>query len=158
MLSRFFLENLAAQGYLDITYLALIVWAVVLEVQRPRRGPAVLALLAAAGLLRPDAWFVAGAYWLWCVVPTKSNRVSRRTLLLYTVLAAIGPLVWVLVDLIVTGEPFYSLTSTSGLAQELGRTQGAHRRDRLAVDVHRADRQAAGAARGDRRHRGWRSG
>ncbi len=54
----------------------------------------------------------------------QSNRVSRRTLLLYTALAAIGPLVWVLVDLIVTGKPFYSLTSTSGLAQELGRTQG----------------------------------
>src|SRR6476659_9756711 len=54
VLSRFFVENLAAQGYLDITYLALIVWAVVLEVQRPRRGAAVLWLLAAAGLLRPD--------------------------------------------------------------------------------------------------------
>jgi hypothetical protein len=124
VLSRFFLENLAAQGYLDVTYLALIVWAVVLEVQRPRRGPAVFALLAGAGLLRPDAWFVAGVYWLWCVAPGRSNRVSRRTLLLYTALAAIGPLVWVLVDLIVTGKPFYSLTSTSGLAQELGRTQG----------------------------------
>jgi hypothetical protein len=32
--------------------------------------------------------------------------------------------VWVLVDLIVTGKPFYSLNSTAGLAQELGRTQG----------------------------------
>ena len=31
---------------------------------------------------------------------------------------------WVLVDLIVTGKPFYSLNSTAGLAQELGRTQG----------------------------------
>jgi hypothetical protein len=30
----------------------------------------------------------------------------------------------VLVDLIVTGKPFYSLNSTAGLAQELGRTQG----------------------------------
>src|SRR5271169_2664188 len=37
LLSRFFVESLATQGYLDITYLALIVWAVVLEVQRPRR-------------------------------------------------------------------------------------------------------------------------
>src|SRR5689334_21582837 len=60
VLSRFFVENLAAQGYLDITYLALIVWAVVLEVQRPRRGAAVLWLLAAAGLLRPDAWVASG--------------------------------------------------------------------------------------------------
>src|SRR5690242_17238400 len=56
VLSRFFVENLAAQGYLDISYVALLVWALVLEVQRPRRGAAVLVLLAAAGLLRPDAW------------------------------------------------------------------------------------------------------
>src|ERR1035437_7610264 len=38
LLSRFFDENLAAQGYLDISYVALIVWAIVLEVERPRRG------------------------------------------------------------------------------------------------------------------------
>src|SRR5689334_10223272 len=48
VLSRFFLENLAAQGYLDISYVALIVWAVVLEVERPRRGWPVFVLLAAA--------------------------------------------------------------------------------------------------------------
>jgi hypothetical protein len=119
VLSRFFVENLAAQGYLDISYVALIVWAVVLEVQRRRRGTAVLVLLAAAGLLRPDAWLLAGAYWLWC-----SWRADNRTRLKYLALAAIGPVVWVLVDLIVTGKPFYSLNSTAGLAQELGRTQG----------------------------------
>ena len=43
LLSRFFVENLAAQGYLDISYVALIVWAIVLEVERPRRGTAGLA-------------------------------------------------------------------------------------------------------------------
>src|ERR1700744_4032790 len=73
LLSRFFVENLAAQGYLDISYIALIVWAIALEVQRPRRGGAVLALLALAGLLRPDAWVLSGAYWLWCW-PGSSNR------------------------------------------------------------------------------------
>ena len=41
LLSRFFVENLSAQGYLDITYIALIIWAIVLEVERPRRGTAV---------------------------------------------------------------------------------------------------------------------
>src|SRR5205814_2307042 len=62
LLSRFFLENLAAQGYLDISYIALIVWAVVLEVERRRRGGPVLLVLAAAGLLRPEAWvLVPGA-------------------------------------------------------------------------------------------------
>src|SRR5271155_441979 len=38
LLSRFFIENLAAEGYLDISYVALVVWAVVLELERPRRG------------------------------------------------------------------------------------------------------------------------
>ncbi len=60
VLSRFFVENLAAQGYLDISYVALIVWAAALEIERPRRGPIVFALLAAAGLLRPDAWLLSG--------------------------------------------------------------------------------------------------
>ena len=43
VLSRFFVENLAAQGYLDISYIALIVWAIALEVERPRRGTPVFA-------------------------------------------------------------------------------------------------------------------
>src|SRR5271166_6581997 len=46
VLSRFFVENLAAQGYLDISYVALIVWAVVLEIERPRRGRDVFLALA----------------------------------------------------------------------------------------------------------------
>jgi hypothetical protein len=121
MLTRFFDENLAAQGYLDISYVALIVWAAALEVRRPRRGPAVLALLAAAGLLRPDAWVLSGAYWLWCCWP---GRVEGATRLRYLALAASAPAVWIGVDAIVTGNPLYSLHSTAGLAQELGRTQG----------------------------------
>jgi hypothetical protein len=119
LLSRFFVENLAAQGYLDISYVALIVWAIVLEVQRPRRGAAVFALLAAAGLLRPDAWVLSGAYWLWCW-PGVGNRTRLRNL----ALAASAPVIWVALDAIVTGNPLYSLTATAGLAQELERTKG----------------------------------
>jgi Dolichyl-phosphate-mannose-protein mannosyltransferase len=125
VLSRFFIENLAAQGYLDISYVALIVWAIVFEVQRPRRGTAVLVLLAGAGLLRPDAWVLSGAYWLWCIWPRRgqaSMALSRR--LLYLGLALIGPVIWLAVDGIVTGDPLYSLHATAGLAQELERTQG----------------------------------
>jgi hypothetical protein len=126
VLSRFFVENLAAQGYLDITYLALVVWAVALEVERPRRGPAVFGLLAAAGLLRPDAWALSGVYWLWCCWPRGGigGSLTNRRRLGYLGLAAIGPLVWVCVDGLVTGDPLYSLHSTAGLAQELERTQG----------------------------------
>jgi len=119
VLSRFFVENLAAQGYLDISYVALILWAVVLEVERPRRGTPVFVLLAAAGLLRPDAWVLSGAYWLWC-----SWRADNRTRVRYLALAASAPLLWAAMDTLVTGNPLYSLTATSGLAAELERTQG----------------------------------
>ena len=130
LLSRFFVENLAAQGYLDISYLALILWALALELERRRRGTAVLLLLAAAGLLRPDAWVLSGVYWLWCCWPglrpgaTAPRSPSRRRMLAYLGLAASAPLLWVAFDAIVTGNPLYSLTATAGLAQELERTQG----------------------------------
>src|ERR1700681_2097530 len=119
LLSRFFDENLAAQGYLDVSYVALIVWAIVLEVERPRRGAAVLLVLAAAGSLRPDAWVLSGVYWLWC-----SWRADNATRLKYLALAALAPVVWVSLDAIVKGNPLYSLNSTAGLAHELGRTKG----------------------------------
>jgi hypothetical protein len=135
VLSRFFVENLAAQGYLDISYVALIVWAIVFEVERPRRGMLVFLTLAAAGLLRPDAWVLSGVYWLWCAWPGRGGAsidtdrrsrdlrsASRR--LQYLGLALIAPVVWVGVDAIVTGNPLYSLSSTAELAQELERTQG----------------------------------
>jgi hypothetical protein len=152
MLSRFFDENLAAQGYLDISYIALLVWAVAFEVEKPRRGKLVFLILAAAGLLRPDAWVLSGAYWLWCAWPARGARapvsmspgerseqggsvgagpvidrgpaIDNRKRLEYLALAAIAPLVWVGADAIITGNPLYSLHSTAGLAQELGRTQG----------------------------------
>jgi hypothetical protein len=135
VLSRFFVENLAAQGYLDISYVALIVWALALEVARPRRGTPVFVLLAGAGLLRPDAWVLSGAYWLWCVWPSIGDRQAHRSAggralltlsrqLSYLGLALLGPVVWLVTDGIVTGDPLYSLHATAGLAHELERTQG----------------------------------
>jgi hypothetical protein len=125
VLSRFFVENLAAQGYLDISYVALIVWAIAFEVARPRRGPLVLVTLAAAGLLRPDAWALSGAYWLWCAWPRRDgSSLPSRKRLEYLGLALIAPVVWVAVDAIVTGDPLHSLHATAELAQELERTEG----------------------------------
>jgi hypothetical protein len=119
VLSRFFIENLAAQGYLDISYVALVVWAAALEIERPRRGALVFVLLAAAGLLRPDAWLLSGIYWLWCAWPA-----DNPTRLRFLGLAATAPVLWLGVDALVTGNPLYSLHSTSGLAAELERTKG----------------------------------
>jgi hypothetical protein len=145
MLTRLFDANLAAQGYLDLTYVALIVWATALEVERPRRGTPVFVLLAAAGLLRPDAWVLAGVYWLWCCwpvaragwggtvrpgpssagrEPATRPEPSPRRLLGYLALVGIAPVVWVACDTLVTGDPLYSLHSTAVLAAELERTQG----------------------------------
>jgi hypothetical protein len=117
--TRFDFPFLAARAYIDIPYLALIVWAVALEAEKRRRGTVVFVLLAAAGLLRPEAWLLSGLYWLWCIGPA-----TWRQRALYTALAAIGPVVWPVVDWVVTGDPLFSLTHTTGLAEELGRTRG----------------------------------
>jgi len=117
--TRFDFPFLAARAYIDIPYLALIVWAVAFEAGSRRRGTPVFVLLAAAGLLRPEAWLLSGLYWLWCFLPASwPRRVG------YAALAAIGPVVWATVDFVVTGDPKFSLTHTSGLAEELGRTRG----------------------------------
>jgi hypothetical protein len=104
----------AARAYVDMPFLALAVWAAAMEARSPRRGMPVMAVLAVAGLLRPEAWVLAGAYWLWCG--------WRRFDLL--AVAAAAPLLWCLVDLVVTGDPLFSLHSTSDLADELNRNRG----------------------------------
>src|SRR5213082_1381030 len=45
-----------ARAYLDVPYLALVLAALLVETRRPRAGASVLALLAVAGLWRPEAW------------------------------------------------------------------------------------------------------
>jgi hypothetical protein len=115
-LTRFDFGFLAARGYIDIPYMALVVWAAVLEAARPRRGVPVLVTLALAGMLRPEAWVLAGLYWLWLF-----PRATWRQRILYAALAAAGPLVWTVTDLIVTGDPLFSLLHTSSSAEDLGR-------------------------------------
>jgi hypothetical protein len=121
----------AARAYVDVPFLALVLWAAALEARSPRRGRAVMALLAVAGLLRPEAWVLAGLYWLWCVWPQArptrnvSARARARALRLDLLgLAVAAPVVWATVDLWVTGDPLFSLHATSDLADELNRNRG----------------------------------
>ena len=109
----------AVRAYVDVPFLALVVWAGALEAARPRRGWAPMALLAVAGLLRPEAWVLAGLYWLWCLPGSAAGRRMGLALL-----AAAAPVLWALTDLVVTGDPLYSVTATSALAEELGRVRG----------------------------------
>ena len=120
LVTRFDYPFLAARGYIDVPYLAVVIWAAVIEARAPRRHPVVvLLLLAAAGLMRPEAWLLAGLYWLWLL-----PRASWAQRAGYAALAAIAPLVWSAVDFAVTGQPLYSLTATGDLADELGRNKG----------------------------------
>src|SRR3954454_19397746 len=119
LLSRFDFPFLAARAYIDIPYLAFVVWAAALEAERPRRGMPVLILLLLASLMRPEAWLMAGFYVLWI-----GWRAPWADRLRYAAIAGAGPLIWVAVDTIVTGHPLFSLTHTSGLAEELGRNKG----------------------------------
>jgi hypothetical protein len=117
--TRFDFPFLAARAYIDIPYLAFVVWAAALEAERPRRGTVVFVLLACAGLMRPEAWLLSGLYWLWCILPASSSQ--RLT---YSVLTGAPPVIWTALDWWATGDPKFSLTHTSGLAEELGRTSG----------------------------------
>jgi hypothetical protein len=116
LLTRFDFAFLAARGYVDIPYMALIVWAVALEGARPHRGTPVFALLTAAGLLRPEAWLLAGMYFLWM-----SWRATWRERAVWALWAAAGPAGWATVDYVVTGDPLFSLHYTSSSAEDLGR-------------------------------------
>jgi hypothetical protein len=109
----------AARGYVDSPFLALVIWAAVFEAERGgERGPWLpLGLLVLAGLLRPEAWVLAGLAWLWWL-----PRERRRLLLTAGVVFA--PLAWALVDLLSTGDPLHSLHATSELADDLGRVRG----------------------------------
>ena len=53
LLTRFDYPFLAARGYIDIPYMALVVWAATLEATHPRRGVPVLILLSLAGHAAP---------------------------------------------------------------------------------------------------------
>jgi hypothetical protein len=119
LVTRFDFPFLAARAYIDIPYLAFVIWAAALEVERPRRGMPVLVLLFLASLMRPEAWLLAGMYVLWI-----GWRAPWPDRIRYAAIAAAGPLIWIAVDTAVTGHPLFSLTHTSGLAEELGRDKG----------------------------------
>ena len=114
--SRPHLIELAYLGDADIPAAALMTWAGVAAL----RGGATrsLALLALAGLLRPEAWLLSLAYALWLA----RERRLRPAL---AALAVAGPVLWGLSDLAVTGDLLWSLHHTRTGTDLLGRETGA---------------------------------
>src|SRR4051794_14758615 len=87
--------------YVDIPAAALVVWAAVLEARRTRRGAAVLAILAVAGLLRAEVCLLSLAYLVW-LLPGQAPVDRIRA----AAIAAVAPVVWLLSNALVTGSPF----------------------------------------------------
>jgi len=126
------------RAYADLPNVLLVLSALLVETRRRRAGARVLVLLALAGLLRPEAWAFSGVYWLYLTewrppfarrrdgVETAANgsRRDRRELAGLALLAGAAPLVWLLGDLLVTGQPLWSLTNTRDTAATLGRVKG----------------------------------
>jgi hypothetical protein len=157
LLTRVPILSYGVRAYVDVPYMLLVLCAVLVEARRravaePPAGAPVLALLALAGLLRPEAWAFSGLYWLYVIAwerrarppaqpaeapgaatPTpgppgeaheERARRSRRALAGLTLLAAAGPLIWVLSDLAITGDALWSLTNTRHTAETLERITG----------------------------------
>jgi hypothetical protein len=146
-----FLSN-GLRAYIDLPYIALCLAALLVEAKRPRAGWPVLVLLALAGLLRPEAWLFAVAYWAWLAFdlhragersphtrevagskPVVSAmgwelgwRRERSTaeLAWLGALALAGPILWALFDAITAGDPLYSWTGTKETVETLERQTG----------------------------------
>lgn len=110
-----FAKNVLA-AYQDIPFILFVCWALLLEIRKPHRGAPVLALLALAGLLRPEAWLLSGLYWLW-MWPARDMR--GRVLLALIVGSA--PILWALSDWAISGDLLHSFHGTSALAAQLDR-------------------------------------
>ena len=127
LLTRVPVLSYGVRAYVDVPYLLLVLCALLVETRKPRAGAPVLVLLGLAGLLRPEAWAFSGMYWVYLVVSSSRSFVFARTrgeLARLALLAASAPLIWVLSDLLVTGDAMWSLTNTKHTAEVLGRETG----------------------------------
>jgi hypothetical protein len=133
VLTRVPVLDFGARAYVDIPYLVLVLGALLVETRRPRAGPPVLALLALAGLLRPEAWLFSAGYLVWLLAPGirsslrgggPSRTAALRDAAPMLVLGASAPLLWCLHDLLLTGNALHSLTDTRENAAQLGRITG----------------------------------
>jgi hypothetical protein len=129
-----FLSN-GLRAYIDIPYIALVLGALVLETRRPRAGWPVLALLALAGLLRPEAWLFSFAYLAYLAITVERDREGRPRLRLrherergeligLAALACAAPAGWAAFDWITASSPTYSFTGTRETVETLQRETG----------------------------------
>ena len=131
----FLTDAVGSSGLSDLPALALVLAAAALVADRPDRWPGPLVLLGLAGLMRPEAWGLAGAYWLYLAY----RRPRWRELLQSLGLVLAAPIVWAVCDVVVVGNPTYSLSHTQAASQTgtfphgLGQVPSAVGRDLRAL-------------------------
>ena len=102
----------AAVGQYDIAFGALVLWALAAHIARRGRPVLPLALLGFAGLIRPEAWLIAGLYWLW-----QSRSMTWPQRFLTAGLVAVAPVCWMAMDAAVMGDFLYSFHYTETASQ-----------------------------------------
>ncbi|MDO9353025.1 MAG: hypothetical protein Q7T55_04990, partial [Solirubrobacteraceae bacterium] len=111
--------------FLDVIVATFVVWAALLVVRglqpaaadrtwpRPPASPTgALVLLLLAGLLRPEAWVLAGVLWLWWWRAGSGERSTARVVGLAALVGA-APASWLVFDAIFSGDPLFSVHETS---------------------------------------------
>ena len=114
------------RAYVDLPYIALCLGALLIETKKPRAGWPVLALLALAGLLRPEAWLFSIAYLAYLLLGSEEERrapLAPQGIAL-AVLTLAAPIAWALFDWVTAGSPTYSFTGTRETVDELARQTG----------------------------------
>jgi hypothetical protein len=139
LVTRVPILSYGVRAYVDVPYLLFVLGALILETRRTRTGAPVLALLALAGLLRPEAWIFSGLYWLYLALPTAramraadgsvtehdgSDLRTPRQLAWLALIVVSAPAIWVASDWLITGDALWSLTNTRHTALTLGRETG----------------------------------
>lgn len=114
LLTRPSLVNQALIASIDVPFLALIVAAAAVEARRPRAGIPVLILLGIAGLLRPEAWLIAGAYALLLL-----RDAPTRARMKLVALTAAPPLIWMATDVAITGDPLWTFHQARATSERL---------------------------------------
>ncbi|HVW17791.1 MAG TPA: hypothetical protein VHB30_06040 [Solirubrobacteraceae bacterium] len=117
LLTREPVISYGVRAYVDVPYLVLVLGALLVEARRARAGAPVLALLALAGLVRPEAWLFSLAYLAYL-------RTGRRVRPSEVALAASAIVLWLGYDLVTSGDALRSLHDTRQGTRELGRDTG----------------------------------
>lgn len=128
-------------GMLDVWAAAFVVIAVAAALPRddgrPHEPRLAMAMLLAAGLLRPEAWALALVWWAWRAWTDRAAHLGQLAV------AVAAPVLWVLHDAVFAGDPLFAIHQTDAAALALRQTRGLT--GGFSADVERSVRSIGNA-------------